>query len=142
MSSTRRVFRIQKILIKWNKQDLTKEPQEYFSDQTIQIDSVCKHPSVSSKTALVTFFGTILDTPSALRDSYRDIELIFYHCLRMTTLYTPLEVESVSAEYLLPHLHFSHTSLMLKVLFLSTVSVVTSSVPGCPPMENAGPATF
>jgi hypothetical protein len=117
--------------MEWGKQELVDQLQQAFPDHNFRVDSVCKHPTVSSKTALVTFISTVPEAFSALTDKPdRDIELeigreelIFGHCLGLTTLFEPPEDVTTKAEYALPYSSFiMHPLIINSVLFVHGLS--------------------
>jgi len=105
-STRRRVFLIQEVPIEWNKQELVEQLDAFFSGCTLRIDSVCKHPTIPSKTALVTFTNTVPSVLSTLMGDFDDSialeignhELIFGQCLGLITLFETCEGDSTKAE--------------------------------------------
>lgn len=106
-SRKRTVFRVQKIPSKWSTQTLNENLRRSFSEHLFRIHSLCKHPVRPTKTALVTFDSP---TPEVLlplaQDAVRDYELVangqelmFDHCLGLTTLSEPDGENPVTAEY-------------------------------------------
>jgi len=105
----RRVFRAEDIPREWTKQLLSERLQQSFSGHDFQVDSLCRYHIRPLSTALITFNSTVPEGLTTLNNgSDREIELdiggcqiIFCHCLGLTTLFEPSEGESLKAEYIL-----------------------------------------
>ncbi|OCK98199.1 uncharacterized protein K441DRAFT_741253, partial [Cenococcum geophilum 1.58] len=105
------VFRAEEIPREWTKQLLSERLQQSFPGHDFQVDSLCRHFIRPLSTALVTFNSTVPEGLSTLNNgSDRVIELdiggcqiIFCHCLNLTTLFEPSEGESLKADFIFVH---------------------------------------
>lgn len=100
-----RTFRVQNMPLEWTKHILSEHLQHLFPEDDFRVDSLCKHPTNFSSTALVTFSSAVPETLSPLTEPdghvelpVGDCEMFFTHCHGLTTLLEPGVEEPPKAE--------------------------------------------